>query len=584
MKRKFCFVLSLVLCCTMCITRVPAAADDTKGLTFESHYIPSTAARTYPLPLTYEAVITLPADTAERGGVIIGNYNGEKKPVFNMEIHGNGVPRLYINGKNADGDIVTYDVKFSQVNVATGRPVHLAVTLDRSAGQWLCYVDGQLKQAVTQAVPAQSRLTEAIRLGGDFRDGNRQYFKGTIHKVALYNDVRTTREIAGDAADSAMATGGLICGYDLSACTPGSEPTKIPSVSGADFDLTYEWIRELPAPEDYAYSFAVLGDIQTLTHSYPNRLNTLYKWIRDNAESRKIEFVIGLGDVTEKSTEKQYDLVNNAYQLIDGVVPFSIIRGNHDRQADYVQKITQELYGDEITGAYDNTMLNTYRVLQVGQVKYLFMNLDLLLKDEVLAWANQIIYEHADCHVIVSTHIYLTATGGHYALAGPSGVATKYGSDNAGQGLWDKLLSRHENIVMVLCGHVATDDIYCRLRKGANGHKVIEMLIDPQVTDMNYEGAGLVAMFYFSGDGRQLQVQYYSTAREAFFKENNQFTLTLDVPSGETEPADGQPDETAPHKAATPDGRSVIAAILISAGIALTGGALIAMLLIKRRG
>jgi hypothetical protein len=157
------------------------------------------------------------------------------------------------------------------------------------------------------------------------------------------------------------------------------------------------------------------------------------------------------------------------------------------------------------------------------------MNLDFLLTDEAINWANEIITAHPSCQVIVSTHIYMSQTGSFYKLDGSSGIRTKYYVENNGEGLWDKLISRHSNIVMLLCGHNPTDDIFYRQRKGVNGNTVTEILIDPQTTDKNYGGTGLVAMFYFSEEGKHLDVQYYSTAKDAFFKENNQFSLELDV-------------------------------------------------------
>ena len=488
MKQRFQALIPIILLCAIIVSWVPATAATTTGLDFENLFNYDTATQTFPLPSTYEAVICLPENLSGRGGVIVGNYSNTRKPIFNMEVYEKGVPRLYIIAADDAGDLITYDVKFSQVHIATGQPLHLAITMDQATGSWMCYVDGELKQTITRAAPKQANMTEKIRLGGDFRSGNGQCFKGTIQKLALYSDVRTPQEIADDASKAAVAADGLICGYDLSANTLGNYPDKIFSLSGAAFDLACEsdWIKTLPEPADYAYSFAVIGDIQTLTYSYPEQLSSLYSWIRDNTQSKKIKYVIGLGDITEKNSIAEYERVKKAYELIDGVVPFSIIRGNHDRanlsSAVYDAHITQAKYGDEITGAFDTSMCNTYRILQIGQVKYLFMNLDYLLLDPVLEWANNVISENADCQVIVSTHIYMSQTGSYYKLDTSSGIGTKYGCQNNGQGLWDKLLSKHENIVMLLCGHSPTDNIYYRQTTGTNGNKVTEMLIDPQTT------------------------------------------------------------------------------------------------------
>lgn len=59
---------------------------------------------------------------------------------------------------------------------------------------------------------------------------------------------------------------------------------------------------------------------------------------------------------------------------------------------------------------------------------------------------------------------------------------------------------------------------------------------------------GMVAMLYFSADGKTMQVEYYSTAKEKYFISDNQFTLTLDTvdaASESTVPATGAYTNTA---------------------------------------
>lgn len=322
-----------------------------------------------------------------------------------------------------------------------------------------------------------------------------------------------------------------------------------------------EWLEltQVSEPVDYAYSFSVIGDIQTLNRYYPDKLNAMYDWIAGNAESKKMAYCVGLGDVTDQNTDAEYSRVVLAYNKLVGKVPFSIIRGNHDseyytngKSADTSVKfdsyITPALYGSQIDGAYEaDSMKNTYKIITVGNTKYLFMNLDFHLSDGALEWAGDIISDNKDCRVIVSTHIYNSPNG-------IQSTSTSYFVQNTGVQLWDKLLSKHENIVMVLNGHDPSDDIYYGYRRGDNGNSVLEMVIDPQRTDHAYDsdyptgenGAGLVAMLYFSRDGRRVDVRYYSTDKDKYFKANNQFTVNIDA-SGvqENRPAgsDGKTNE-----------------------------------------
>jgi hypothetical protein len=95
--------------------------------------------------------------------------------------------------------------------------------------------------------------------------------------------------------------------------------------------------------------------------------------------------------------------------------------------------------------------------------------------------------------------------------------------------MWDKLIKKHENIVLVLSGHDPCDNVVYAQDKGVNGNLVTQMLVDPQGVDKAQGGVGMVTMLYFSADGKTMQVETYSTDKKAFFLEENQFTLTLDL-------------------------------------------------------
>ena len=540
MKRVFCVVFTIVFMITLAVgctapkgtveyevDMPPANGQEF----FKGNYYQTAEETTLTVPSTYEATLFLPTTHSTNNGVIFGTYSGGfDNPFFNFEIYRGGVPHIYLTANDEEGTF--YDVQFDSVNVCTGKPLHLAVTADHENGVWKCYVDGVLQQTVESPAPQPFEFKSKARLGGDLRGESDEIFTGVLQKLVFYKDVRTEREIAKDAKSSKAAGKDLLYEFDFSKTKVGEYPEKIESKRGESLSLSANllWLEKYDEPENYDYSFAVLGDIQTLTYHHPEKLSVMYDWIAQNAESKKMKFCVGLGDITDQNMQKEYDLVNKQYDKLAGKVPFSIIRGNHDREngsesAMFEQNITYEKYSSQITGAFDNTMLNTYRELQIGEEKYLFLNLDFALKAEVLDWANTVIENHADYRVIVSTHIYLNNKGEYYE--GES--HTKYGCETGGQELWDKVLSRHKNIVMVLPGHSPTDNIVMQQKTGGNGNKVTEILIDPQHTDLNYNGVGLVAMFYFSNNGKNLEIRYYSTVNDTYFMESNQLSVTLDV-------------------------------------------------------
>jgi hypothetical protein len=101
--------------------------------------------------------------------------------------------------------------------------------------------------------------------------------------------------------------------------------------------------------------------------------------------------------------------------------------------------------------------------------------------------------------------------------------------------MWNNLVKKHKNICMVLCGHEISDQILNVEAVGDHGNKIAQVLIDPQGLDRALQSAGqghagLVAMLYFSADGKTVTTEYYSTIRNQYYKEgiNNQ-TFELDV-------------------------------------------------------
>jgi len=67
------------------------------------------------------------------------------------------------------------------------------------------------------------------------------------------------------------------------------------------------------------------------------------------------------------------------------------------------------------------------------------------------------------------------------------------------------------------------------VEQGENGNVIREIMINPQNVDNKYGGAGIVAMLHFSEDGKKVQLRYYSTVKEAYYKTVNQYEFDLNV-------------------------------------------------------
>ncbi len=268
---------------------------------------------------------------------------------------------------------------------------------------------------------------------------------------------------------------------------------------------------------DYEYSFAVVGDPQVTTGYYPEYMHYTYDWIVDNKNEKSTQYVITLGDLTQNSTDAEYAVIESGLQKVDNAGIYqTILRGNHDSVSSYDKNITKAEYGSYLSGSYDNTMKSTYHIVTLGGTKYLMLNLDYYPSTAVVDWAADIVNSNADCKVILNTHGLL-----NYDMNLLTDASVIYMHNN--------LILKYENISMVLCGHHEADGPKYKTVTGENGNKIIEMMINPQGIELrNGEAYGFVATLYFKNNGKSVEVEYYSTVREAYYKNDYQFTFELE--------------------------------------------------------
>ena len=233
---------------------------------------------------------------------------------------------------------------------------------------------------------------------------------------------------------------------------------------------------------DSAFTFAFVGDTQIVTRLNPEKLDTIYQWIVDNKEAKNIQFVAGLGDITDKNADFEWESAIAAIQIMDGVVPYSLIRGNHDDPYLYTTQVGYDSYIAQLDGMYNGVVLNTYSTVTVGNLKYLFLNLDHGPADDVLAWACQVVEDHPDHNVIITTHGYINEEGLLLHIGSEPSLAPSVTSGiNDATAIWNKLVKKYANIVMVVCGHMgdAPEGVNFEV-EGDNGNKIHHVLINSQ--------------------------------------------------------------------------------------------------------
>ncbi len=515
------------------------------GLTFDPFTLYTQKEALKTTPHTYEAWIKLPKDFAPRGGIIAGNYG--ITAAINFEISSGGAPRLYIDGTRKNSGVgLNADIQFREVNAASGRWTHVAVILNEKEGRADCYINGKLAQTLkeaslnTSAGPI-SDFTERppllpLVIGSDRRIGSPMYFKGAIRSVAEFADVRTPLEIKQDMYDLDTKDKDLLFYYSFKY---NQENDVIEDLAG-NYPLYHEpnpyvikdedrWVEEKDLDNSQiAWSMAFLGDTQVVNDLYPEKLHLLYDWILEKKDYYKIKYVMGLGDITNRDLPREWELAREQYERLNGVIPWGVVKGNHDSPKRYNETFGYDAYRASCDGFYEENLVeNSYRFLTVGQNKYIIFTLEYGPRDEVLEWAGKVIDAHPECKAIITTHCYLFRDGTTLDQNDVCPPATTGGHNN-GDHMWDKFVRKHKNIWFVINGHDPFDMVVTAQEKGDAGNLVTQMLIDPQGTDANMKGACLVCILGFSEDGKKAFVRYWSADQKKYYLKNNQYEIDLE--------------------------------------------------------
>ena len=579
MKRIISTLLCLITVLSLLSLSV-SSADTKSGITFErtktngidhpvGYY--NTDKRFEKMPITFEAWVYVPKSIySARCGAILANYQSFSKDNYvNFEIHSNGVPRLAF-GDNAGN---MYDYKFSRAPVPADTWTHVAIVYGTGTDgkQIACYINGQLKQKTATSdwyeAPPET-LDNMICLAGDYRALNEQAFRGTLGDVWVYSDVRSSDEIRADYQNGPdLADGELMMFYELSKAQPKAD---VPDASGHGYDMTYsryflteEEMKAIRAEDEYEYDYvlAFLPDIQYMTQSYPGSLKIMIDFLVDKGKTHNIQYVLGLGDITNANTAGEWATILRQTNRLNGYIPYALTPGNHDGINSGGKEVLDSVYAKK-TGHYyqlvrenggffdEDSVRNTYHTFTVGEVDYLVIVLDFGATDDILAWASDILTSHPDHRAIITTHGYLNSDGTTLDSNDYASPDTYVRTLNSGEDIWEKLVSKHENIAMIVSGHMHHDTIVCTPREGDAGNTVYQILMDPQSTCKKLGGLGAIGMMYFTADGKHAKVEYYSTVFDKYFCESNK---TIKLTFGKDEPEETTAPETEAPITAAPE-------------------------------
>ena len=115
----------------------------------------------------------------------------------------------------------------------------------------------------------------------------------------------------------------------------------------------------------------------------------------------------------------------------------------------------------------------------------MLVTLDFGPTNDVLEWANGVVEAHPYHNVIITTHGYMDSNG-LLLRSSNTGSITQHGGYNEGVDIWEKLVSKHANIVMVLCGHVNAEEVKVNRMIGDHGNVVTQLLINTHFHQLRY--------------------------------------------------------------------------------------------------
>lgn len=235
------------------------------------------------------------------------------------------------------------------------------------------------------------------------------------------------------------------------------------------------------------------------------------------------------------------------FQLLAGRLPFSVVPGNHDYDALWTDP-AQPPRPDEgtagvrhlggLTGflsvfsdqsplfqnrpwyvASHDGGVDSAQIFTAGECRFLHIGLQYHAPDASLAWAQDVIGRYPSLPTIVTTHDYLHRDGKRNRRSNPNNAVLDP-ADNDPEMIWDEFISRHDQIFLVLSGHVGGQAYSVDANR--NGKPVHQVMADYQGRGQSAADAGTgrtsigdgwlrLMEFKLDGDRPSVKVRTYST-------------------------------------------------------------------------
>jgi hypothetical protein len=274
-------------------------------------------------------------------------------------------------------------------------------------------------------------------------------------------------------------------------------------------------IRALTKP----FTIVAIPDTQVYSEEGDPGFRKQVDWILANAITENIVFATHLGDVVDNGTDAEQ--WTNAMSALDpllqqDMLPFSIVRGNHDDPAFFLDNLPLSLMQDKpwFVAASPSGLCQAQE-FRVRKARFLHIGFQKDPTAKELQWANCLLRQPRlkGLPVIVSTHDYIDGSG----------------KSVTGRMMWDGFVKNNPMVFMVLNGHTHTE--YALVNHNAKNRPVYQMLSDYQ--DRANCGNGLMRLITIDPAQNKIKVRtfspWYENADAEYFETDYDSQFEYDV-------------------------------------------------------
>ena len=280
---------------------------------------------------------------------------------------------------------------------------------------------------------------------------------------------------------------------------------------------------------------AVFGDIQGQTANHEKE--ALYKhsvnWIEEQiSNGYKIDAVLQVGDITGANIIGQWEIFYNSTNSLAQKTPFFAAIGDHDYTwtGPYIDDRKDTFFNDYIQfplsvskvidyfeeGKMENVVVENY----IHGQPYYFLILEFGPRPEVIDWARMYVGDHSWINFILINHEYLESGGGIRTSNLKCKARLRYSNYYTPTEVWEQLVAPYDNIVCVLCGHVAS--LYALTYDTNSSYREVPQ-IQHNIQEEPYNSDCWLMLWEFPVDSDSANVFIYNTKTEKYY--NNKKAL-----------------------------------------------------------